>query len=383
MKFIFFFSLFCVFYVYFGYFSLLNILVFFFGKKYSYNSSILMNEKNFSVSIIICAYNEEKHIKKRIENLLALEFSKDMLEIIIASDGSTDKTVEIAKEFEPLGVKVVSFDVNRGRGITQNEIMMIAQGEIVVFTDAETEFENGFLKRIVRYFADKRVGCTVGNLIYVGSDTGISQAEGLYWGFEKKIRALESILGILATGSGACMALKRELWKDLTPIDDCDFISPLDVIKSGYRVVYAGDALAYDVPSASIIGEVKARVRQTSRNLVGTVRRWSWRGWIEFPFVTWGLLSHKLLRWFTPFFLLALLASSVFLVGSGLIYEAVLLGQGLLYSVAIMGFVGEVFQKKIPLASTVFTFMVANIGMAIGVFNALTGRIPAIYKKAD
>ena len=324
MKVIFLFTLACIIYIYIGYRFILKAFVEIFKINKSNYKPTLYNNNILSCSIIICVYNEDKHIKQRVENILELDFPKDMIEVIVASDGSTDKTVEIARMFEPVGIKVISFERNRGRGITQNETVKIAKGEVVVFTDAETRFEKGFLRKILGYFGEERVGCVVGNLGYVGSERGISQAEGFYWRFEKQIRELESKLGILGTGSGACMAVRRELWRDLSPIDDCDFTTPLDVILSGNKVVYAPDALAYDVPPASIIGELRARVRQTSRNLVGTLKRWSWRGWVKFPLVSWGLLSHKLLRWFTPFFLLAAFISNVTLLDEGLTYQAAL-----------------------------------------------------------
>ncbi|RLG29429.1 hypothetical protein DRN98_08420, partial [Methanosarcinales archaeon] len=185
-----------------------------------------------SVSIIIAAYNEEKVIARRIKNLLEQDYPKEKMEIIVASDGSTDRTVGIAKQYEKYGVRILDFKQNRGRAAIQNDGVKEAKGEIVVFTDAETEFKKNFLKNITKYFAEN-IGCVVGNLIYRPKDNSISQSEGLYFKFEKKIRELENRLGILATATGACMAVRKNLWKDLTPIDDSDFTTPLDIILQG------------------------------------------------------------------------------------------------------------------------------------------------------
>jgi len=379
-KLIFWISIFIIFYVYFGYFLILKYLSFLYKKR-----EILISEKQKFpfVSIIIAAYNEEKVINKRIENLLQQDYPKDKLEIIVASDGSMDKTVEIAKQFEKHGIKVLDFKQNRGRAAVQNDSIKKAKGEIVIFTDAETEFEKNFLKNIVKYFSDNKVGCVVGNLIYKVKKSSISQSEGFYFKFEKKIRELESNLGILATATGACMAVRKKLWKDLTPIDDCDFTIPLDVILQGYKVVFAKDAIAYDIPPSSIRGELKTRIRQTSKNFIGTLKRWGIKGWIKHPFVSWGLLSHKILRWFTPFFIVGLFISNIFLLNKSWFYKFAFVGQIIFYILAIFGFIGELFKKSIPIASIIFSFCIANIGMGIGVIKGLLGKAPAAYKMEE
>ncbi len=346
-----------------------------------YKNNILLNNKGNIpfFSIIISAYNEEKVIENRIRNILQQNYPKDKLEIIIASDGSTDRTVEIANQFKN-GIKVLDFKQNRGRAAVQNDAIKEAIGEIIVFTDAETEFKKSFLKNIVKYFCNSTVGCVVGNLTYKAENSSISQSEGLYFKFEKKIRELESRLGILATATGACMAVKKTLWRDLTPIDDCDFTTPLDVILQGYKVVFAKDAIAYDIPPSSIKGELKARIRQTSKNFIGTLKRWGLKGWIKHPFVSWGLLSHKILRWLTPFFMISLFISNIFLLNESWTYKFIFIGQIIFYTLAVLGFIGEIFKKAIPIASTIFSFCVANIGMGIGVIKGLLGKAPAVYK---
>jgi cellulose synthase/poly-beta-1,6-N-acetylglucosamine synthase-like glycosyltransferase len=381
------FSLLLLLYTYLGYHLLLNLLVAF-KSKYSEqpkqpNNIYLDNYYFPGISIIIAAYNEEKNIAKRIENLLKQDYPQSKLEIIVASDGSTDKTIEIAKQYKKYGVKVLDFKQNRGRAAIQNDALKKSIGEIVIFTDAETEFKKNFIKKIISYFSNNNIGCVVGNLIYKTKGTSISESEGLYWKFEKKLRELESKLGILATATGACMAVRRNLWRDLTPIDDSDFTTPLDVILQGYRVVYAPDAIAYDVPPSSITGELRARIRQTAKNLVGTLKRWGWRGWVKHPFVSWGLLSHKILRWLTPFFMLGAFISNIFLLEEGLFYQLTFIAQAVFYLTAFIGLIGELVKKRIPIASTIFSFCVANIGMGIGVIKGLIGKAPAAYKMTE
>ena len=367
-----------IFYTYFVYFFLLHLVNAFGVNKDQVDD--MEPRDSPSLSVIIACHNEENAIVKRIDNILRLVYPKDRVEVIVASDGSTDRTVELAWSINNANINVLDFKQNRGRAAIQNDSVKSARGEIIVFTDAETEFEKDSLKKMVRSFSDDLVGCVVGNLIYRTKHTSISKSEGLYWKFEKKIRGLESNLGILATATGACMAVRKKLWRDLSPIDDSDFTTPLDVILQGYRVVYAHDAIAYDVPPSSIKAEVKTRIRQTSKNLIGTLRRWGWMGWIKHPTISWGLLSHKILRWFTPFFMVGAFISNLFLLDEGLVYRVVFWGQIVFYILAVVGLGGELLKRRIVIASTIFSFCVANIGMGIGVIKGLLGKAPAAFK---
>jgi len=350
------------------------------------NNRVISKEFNrytTRTSVLIPAFNEEKNIRGRIEDILGCDYPRDRMEIIVASDGSTDSTVEYAKTYENQGVRVLDFKSNRGRAAVQNVGVDAAEGEIVVFTDAETVFEDDTIKNLIDYFGDAAVGCAVGNLIYSTSKSSISESENLYWGFEKRIRKYESNLGILATATSAVMAVRKELWRHLTPIDDSDFTTPLDVILEGFRVVYAPDAIAYDVPPKTMRGELKARIRQTSKNLIGTLNRWGWKGWIKHPLVSWSLLSHKLLRWLIPFFMVSAFVSNLLIIESGFVYRAAFLAQAAFYVLALVGFTGELFKTRIPVVSVVFSFCVANIGMGIGVLRGIMGKAPAAYKTTE
>jgi len=376
-EFIFWLSCLTIMYIYGGYFLLLRFVGQFVHKK-----NIIAKESTCpDVSVILCVYDGENSVKARIDNLLHGGYPVQNMEIIVASDGSTDNTVKIAKQFD--SVKVLDFKRNRGRAMSQNDGMNQASGEFVVFSDVDTVFDKNFICEIVNCFSDDKVGCVVGNLTYKTEGTAISESEGFYWKFEKKLRALESQVGILATATGACMAIRKELWRELTPIDDSDFTTPLDVVLQGYSVVYAPDAIAYDMPTSSVKGEMKTKIRQTSKNLVGTLKRWGWVNCFKHPVLSWGLLSHKILRWFTPFFMIGAFVSNLLLLDSRFLYQASMVGQAMFYFAAIIGLAGEIFEKKISFASTVFSFCVANLGMGIGVVRGAVGKAPAAYKMTE
>ena len=216
-------------------------------------------------------------------------------------------------------------------------------------------------------------------MIYKTIETSVSKSEGLYWIVEKKIRELESKIGILATSTGACMAVRRKLWQPLSTIDDCDYITPLDIVLQGYTVRYKPDAIAYDTPPSSVTGEFHARVRQTSRNLIGTIRRWRLRSCVKHPAVSWSILSHKILRWLTPFLMISLFSSNLFLFNSGQFYTVAFVGQVVFYLLAIAGLVCELIMIRIPVASNIFAFCIACLGIGIGVIRGITGKAPASY----
>lgn len=369
-------------YVYIGYGLILRGLAYFFGNdprgaKAGGREVVLP-----FMSIIISAHNEEEGIAGRIRNLLDQDYPPEAMEVLVASDGSTDETVGIVASFGLDNVRALDFRENRGRAMVQNDGVSAARGEILVFTDAETRFEPGFLRSLAGRFADPAVGCVVGNLVYRTSGSAISESEGFYWRHEKRLRGYESRLGLLATATGACMGVRRGLWRELEPIDDCDYTTPLDVILSGSRVVYAPEAVAYDIPAGSLRREFSTRVRQASKNFIGTLRRWGMGGWFRRPVISWGLVSHKILRWLTLYFMLAALLSNLALVRhAGCLYWSLLALQGMFYLAAAAGYAGEMSGKRLRGASTVFSFCVASLGMGVGVIKGLIGRAPAAYRR--
>lgn len=379
MIYIFWISLFTLFCVYIGYYLLLAALVPLFAKRCEGSAVPRAHGQCPSVSVIVVAHNEEAVIASRIENLLALDYPAKSVEYIVASDGSTDHTVEVAQKYSRNGVGVFGFAENRGRAITHNHSVRTAKGDIVVFTDAETRFDPDFLRRVVEPFTDPHVGGVVGNLYYQQEGSYIAASEGIYWRFEKKLRILESKLGILATATGACTAVRKGLWRDLTPIDDVDFTTPLDILLQGHRMHFSDEARAYDTPSISARQEYKVRVRQTSKNLRGTILRWGLAGWYRHPLASAGLVFHKILRWHTFIFMIMVFVANLFLLGEGWPYAALFVLQSVFYATAVLG---GLFGSAHPLLAVSFSFCVANAGMMVGVMRALTGRVAAKYKRA-
>ena len=300
------------------------------------------------VSVLVAAHNEQEVIEGKLQNTLEQSYPSDRIEVIVASDGSTDRTLAIARQFDDPRVRVLEFTENRGRALVHNDVVEAARGEILVFTDADTELDAGFLRNCASRFADPGVGCVVGTLNYRARGSTIASYQGLYWRYELGIRALEGQLGILATGTGACMALRKPLFRRLAGREDVDFTSPLDVVLQGFRVVHASDALAYDSPPASASSELRARIRMTSRNFIGTLHKWGLVNWFKHPAVSFGLLSHKVLRWLIPYFMLAALIANAWVVWKGTLYQIALGAQLMFYLAALLGWLAELSGRRIP-----------------------------------
>jgi cellulose synthase/poly-beta-1,6-N-acetylglucosamine synthase-like glycosyltransferase len=210
----------------------------------------------------------------------------------------------------------------------------------------------------------------------VGS-TEVSQSAGLYWHFEQALRQYESDLGINVFGSGACCAMRRELFRDIPPTGDVDFTSPLDAALQGKLCIHQPEAIAYDEMPDSRANELKARIRMTSKNFKGTLERWGWNGIRKYPLKSLVILSHKYGRWITPFLLLTLLLSSVasLILSAGALVSALVMGQVAFYALGILGF----FKLPVPGASTIYSFLLGNYGILLGVLKAISGKVASTY----
>lgn len=377
MKIVFWISAVILFWVYLGYPFILFILTKIKGKE----KKLIPKKCYPKVSIIIAAHNEEENIKGRIENCLSLDYPKEKIEIIVASDGSTDKTVEIAAKYKDKRVKVLDFKTQRGRALVHNDAVKVATGEILIFTDASTIFEEDFILKIISvYNKYPRVGCVVGKLEYLSLNSAVSISESTYFKLETFLRELENQLGIYATGTGACMAILKDIYQFLDPREDIDNSIPLYTVLKGYKVYFESRAKALEIPTQSIKSELRARIRMTSKGIISFIKRWGLKGWIKYPVISFGLLSHKILRWFTLFFMVGLFIGNIFLTNRGWFYKFIFGGQILFYGIATLGFVAELIKKKNPpIASIISSFCVAALGMGIGVIKGIFGEVPTKY----
>lgn len=337
------------------------------------------------VSIIIAAHNEQETIAEKLHNCLELVYPRDRLEIVVASDGSTDRTAEIVRRFSARDPRISWLESDRrvGKSGVQNLAATRARGDIFFFTDASTGMPSGALRTLIDDLADPRVGLVTatvlfGNPLFSNPEDAIEKGQGFYWRYELFLRAAESDLGILATGSGQALLVRRELFQTLPTCYGDDCIMPLDVRLQGYRVVQDRKAIVYDTMPHSIEGELRARIRMTARNWTGTLSRAAVLNPLRFPLTSIGLVSHKLLRWLTPIFLAAILLSSaaLFVRGGASLFLCLQIG---FYLAALIGWWLARKQKPAWLFGYPFSFCLANVGFLLGMVKALRNQKIVAY----
>jgi cellulose synthase/poly-beta-1,6-N-acetylglucosamine synthase-like glycosyltransferase len=291
------------------------------------------------VTVVVVAFNEAQRIERRIENLLALDYPREKLEIVIASDGSSDQTVARAKYFEAVGVRVLPFDIRRGKAAVLNDVVPSARGEIVVLADARQRFDDGTLRALVADFGDARVGAVSGELVIRSraneSGSTIAAGASFYWQYEKFIRRNESRANSTVGATGAVYAIRRDLFErmpDDTLLDDV--LIPLKIISRGYRVIFEPGARAYDLAAGSPRQEFVRKVR----TIAGTFQLFAREPWLFNPFrnsVWFETLSHKGLRLLTPLLHAVILIANIGLMSIPA-YRFLLAAQVAFYAAAAL-----------------------------------------------
>jgi cellulose synthase/poly-beta-1,6-N-acetylglucosamine synthase-like glycosyltransferase len=273
-----------------------------------------------TVTVAIVAHDEAAHIGDRITDVVDQDRDGRLIpQILVGSDGSTDGTDGIVAEMSRREPRLRLLPLPRGGTTpTQHAMFEAATSDVVLMTDAETRFAPGCVAAIAEAFRDPRVGCATGRLEWFGEDaTATSQNEGLYWRYERHVRALESRAGFLSAGTGAILAVRRSSYRPVTASTGMDHLLPLLVLEQGQRVVFVADAVGSDRPITGLREQFRNRTRTATRgiqaNLSMAARLAPWRH----PRAALAVWSHKLLRWATPWFVIAALASSAALALSG------------------------------------------------------------------
>jgi cellulose synthase/poly-beta-1,6-N-acetylglucosamine synthase-like glycosyltransferase len=332
------------------------------------------------VSLLVAAYNEEGDITKRIDNALSLDYPRELLEIVIASDGSTDSTCASARKYADQGVILFDYPQREGKPAVLNKTVSQLRGDIVFFSDANTLTDADAVKKLVRWFADPKVGAVCGKLVLVDATTG-KNVDSAYWKYENFLKKHESKLGALLGSNGAIYALRREWYPDIpdnTIVDD--FVIPLrtKVVKQ-CKIIYETEAIAYEVSPSDIGTEFRRRARIGAGGFqaIGLLNELLMPryGWTTFSF--W---NHKILRWVCPFLLIIAFATNVALMDQPL-YAWLLLGQMFFYTLAFLGSILPArprFLRVLRLA-TMFTTM--NAALFVGFLRWLTGTQRASWQR--
>lgn len=371
-------SLGLLYYIYDGYLRVLQILAIF--HRETQNST--GPDSKLKVTVLITVHNEAHQIREKIANVLETDFPAGRLEVLVASDGSTDGTDDLVTGYEDGRVKLFRRRARGGKTATQNDAIRQVKGDIVVFTDAATRFDAAFLHEICSPFSDPVIGAVDGHLLFKQDmNSDLSASQGFYWNYELKLRRLESRLGILAIASGACLAVRHALLLEMDPSIGEDCIVPLDVAFLGGRVVHAEQAQAFDRMDISPKREFRTRVRMTARNWTGTWARPELLNPLWHPGYALALWSHKLLRWLSPFFIVLMFLSALVL---GLLFGGwqwlYMIIPGGILSGGTVGWAMERGRLRVPVLGTLYSFGLANLGFLFGVLKAWFGKPILTYK---
>lgn len=333
-----------------------------------------------SVSIILPVHNEERCLAAKLQNCLELEYPGELLEVLVVSDHSTDNTERIVEEFSMRDprVRLIRTEGRAGKSRAQNLAAEHAIGEILFLTDAGTLVRHDTLRQLTSHFVDRQIGLVTATLFLSEPANAIARGQGLYWRYELFLRQAESDLGVLATASGAAFTIRRSAFRPMAAFYGDDCILPLDVRLQGLRVLHDPNAVVFDSMPHTIEGELRARVRMTARNWTGTLSRTRLLNPFRYPMTSWALISHKLLRWLTPFLLVSIFLANTLLVlrGEFVIFWLV---QVIFYFAAVVGWIRLRKRERAGIFAHPFSFCLANLGFLLGMIQAFRSRRIVAY----
>lgn len=328
-----------------------------------------------TISIVITAYNEERDLPAKIANTLQLDYPSAKLELIVASDCSTDRTDQIAGEFAAQGVKLWRQPERLGKTAAQNAAVEIATGEVVLFSDATTLYEPDVLRVMMPNFADATIGCVAGRLIYVDpGETATGKGAQSYWNYETFLRRHESRAGSLIGTSGCLYAVRRSAYLPMYHEACSDFLIATKMVEQGLRAIYEPDAVCTEETNRHSNRELRMRVRVITQTITDLWRHRGMMNPFRSGFYAVQLFSHKVLRYCVPFLLLILLATSLIMAPRSYFFAAAALAQVGFYFLALLGYLLERAGIHLFLLDLPQYFVLANLASLIACYKFLSGE---------
>jgi glycosyltransferase involved in cell wall biosynthesis len=327
-----------------------------------------------SVTMIIAAYNEEDAIAAKIENSLALDYPPGLLEILVASDGSTDRTNAIVERDYAGRARLLALQ-RAGKTSGQNHAAAAASGEILVFSDATTMYDRGALRALVQNFADPSIGSVGGDVRYTSEGAAVAgKGRQLYWNYEAAIRRWESRIYTVIGATGCIYSLRHTLYVPLDPAAISDFVQPAKALLRGYRSVVEDAAGAYEVAESKQLGdELQRRARVVLRGLRGVGYMPEILNPFRHPWLCAQIVSHRLLRWAVPIFLLAALIANAWLVGTPG-YTVLFVLQLALYLAALAALVLDRAKIRPPGLFIPLYFCLINVAPLVALWLLIKGE---------
>lgn len=335
-------------------------------------------ELQSSVVIYVSAYNEEKSIKEKINNLLSQDY-RGNYKIIIANDGSTDRTAEIVKSFSEPKVVLYDFKENRGKAAMQNEIVPNLDCEIVVFSDSTSSWASDTLRKIVENFADQEVGCVAPDIIFIKEKDGVvEKGQGAYWKYESFLRKYGALVKTNIVASGTTYAIRKRLFSKVALDVGEDLSNPLHVAMQGKRAIFTPDIVVEEKSCSSQKNEFQMRTRVAVRNITGLYKYWRSLN-PKYGFVAYQMFFHKYCRVMCWFPMMLAFILNLLLIHK-ISYFFIFLLQVVFYFFALWGAWAEKKGGKTRLAYIPYYFSLLNYACLVGFIQYCQGVRKATWK---
>jgi len=334
------------------------------------------------VTLLISAFNEEHCIAAKIDNSLQLDYPQDLFEIIVISDASDDRTDDIVRGYRDRGVQLLRMEERGGKTLGLNAAVEKARGEVIVFSDANAMYREDAIRALVAPYADDEIGAVIGESTYGESASDSGRSESLYWRYETAIKRYESALGSVIGGDGAIYSVRKELYRPMPADALSDFINPLQVVEQGKRCVYESRAISVEEVAGSFSKEFQRKVRIVNRGWRAVLSMKHLLNPARYGLFAWELVSHKLLRWLVPVFLVGIFVATLFLLDHGWIYPLLLVVQLGFYGLALTG---AVVGKRHELSTILYVpyyFCLVNLASARGIIEAYSGATYTTWSTA-
>lgn len=313
------------------------------------------------ISFIITAFNEENNIANKIENTLAVDYPPDLLEIIIASDGSTDKTNTIVQSYAHKGIILHNVKERKGKENAQKSAISSAKGEILVFSDVSTHIEVCALKQIAERFESTEIGAISSEDRFL-TDKGEVAGEGAYVRYEMWLRKLESNVEGLVGLSGSFFAARKEVCQDWNIGVPSDFNTALNCVKNGYTAITAPELLGFYPNLKDETKEYQRKVRTVIRGMAALFSQSFIMNPFKYGLFAFQVISHKLMRWLVPWFLLLTFIFNLLIIDSSWLFNFSFIAQCIFYGVAAIGFIFSKARKN-PLVKIIYFFIQVNLAI--------------------